>query len=363
MPIEDPNSEQNKSFENNHSTTENTPVKTPTEVTGAPNSNARNPHHPRNVKKSNLPKASFPLLGYVEIISGTIIVSVLLWIAVILLWYTAGGTIKFLGLLVTSIISLFGLIGVLWAIFLKNVWKFLGDRHHNRGRFFYKTVLITNVVALFLCGGILIWGFDPYTHQGWLTLSSSLSNSSDNYWHEQQYGENIGKCQFIDGTYHVKDMFPRSAMTCIATATDYTDFIYEVHMRIINNGDCGGLVFRADRANNKHYVFYICKDHTYCLYRNIPPQNPQDIVGCHGEVDNLSSILKGIDINTASISLAIEALGEKFVLWVNSQELDVGFDLSNEELKEGEIGVSAVSLQHITEVAFSNAKVWVFNGS
>jgi hypothetical protein len=43
--------------------------------------------------------------------------------------------------------------------------------------------------------------------------------------------------------------------------------------------------------------------------------------------------------------------------------LDEGFDFSDQELKEGEIGVTAVAGNHPTEVAFSNAKVWIFNGS
>lgn len=305
----------------------------------------------------------------VEIIGGTMIVSGLIWIGVVLLWYVASDPIKFLGLLATSVIALLGVIGALWSPF-KDIQQSLKTRHPNRGPLFYKTVLITNIVALLLSAILILVRFDPYTHLGWQALSSPFNSTNNYYWHEQlATGKSAsGDCTFdpVDGTYRVTATKPL-AHYCVATSTDYSDFIYEVQMKFIM-GNCGGIVFRADRASDNVYTFNICQNQTYCLWRFIGPFSSGKnhyLIGCNGQSGNLPMILQGNDGRTRPITLAVEARGEKFVLFVNHQILDEGFDFSDQELKEGEIGVDASSNPGTsrTEVAFSNATVWILNGA
>jgi hypothetical protein len=305
----------------------------------------------------------------VEIIGGTMIISGLIWIGIVLLWYVASDPVKFLGLLATSILALLGVIGALWSSF-KDVREYLKARHLNRGPLFYKAVLTTNIVALLLSAVLVLVRFDPYTHLGWQVLSSPFNSTNDYYWHEQlATGKSaFGNCTFdqADGTYRVTATKP-VAHYCVATSTDYSDFIYEVQMKFIV-GDCGGIVFRADRASDNDYTFNICQNQTYCLWRFIGPfatGKNHYLIGCNGQSGNLPMILQENDGRTQPITLAIEARGEKFVLFVNHQILDEGFDFSDQELKEGEIGVDASSNNGTprTEIAFSNATVWTFNGT
>ena len=303
----------------------------------------------------------------IEIVGGTVIVSGLIWIGVVLLWYVASDQTKFLGLLATSIIGLLAAIGALWPSF-KDIRDYLKNRHVNRGPLFYKAVIITNIVVPLLCVVLVLVRFDPYTHLGWQVLSSPFNSTNDYYWHDELSTSKTasGICMFDpkDGAYHVTAT-KHVNYYCVATATDYSDFIYEVQMKFIK-GDCGGIVFRADEASDNDYTFNICQDQTYCLLRFIGPFSSGKnhyLIGCNPQRGNLPLLLQGNDGRTKPITLAVEVRGEKFVLFVNHQVLDEGFDFSDQELKEGEIGVDAGDVNHPTEVAFSNATVWTLNGS
>lgn len=325
------------------------------------------PHEPHHSKSGQKPEIVSEISRYracVEITVITIGVIGLLWTGTALLYYIAGGMVAFIGFLVSGILSLSTFIGIFWPVFLKNVWTFLRNRHSKRWTLFGRVLTGSFGIAVLLFWVIVSFVFDPYHHLGWPVLNTQLS-SNDDYWHpaiNQMYGE----CNFEQASYHVT-AYSGFFHYCVATATDYTNFVYEVQMTVIQ-GNCGGLVFRANYANDKEYLFYICKDGTYCLERWDSLSISHDLLGCNAnpESGNLPQILRETSGTAKPITLAVVARGHNFELWVNYHELDVGFDSSDQELKEGQIGVAAVGFDtpyYIQpEVSFNNAKVWKLYG-
>ena len=280
----------------------------------------------------------------------------------LLLWYIAGGALAFIGLLASSIVTLSTLIGIFWKMFLRKVLKFLTKRHSIRRRLFWTASLVACVLAILAIMWAFIWQFDPYHYTGWSVLDSSLS-SYDNYWHSEINTKTNASCQFDRGAYKVTAV-PSYVHYCYASSAVFDDFIYQVQMKFLR-GECGGIVFRADPENGTLYFFEICRNLTYDFIRwdSVPAKDWQYLlVGQpdNGQPDNLKSILKNDNIQVnQSVTLAVIAKGNIFQLWVNHQELDVGFDVSARELKVGAIGVAASGPALI---AFSNAKVWTFYG-
>jgi hypothetical protein len=70
---------------------------------------------------------------------------------------------------------------------------------------------------------------NPYTYSGTLVFSDSLtSNNQGHQWDENK------NCVFTGGTYHVIAPDPHYSDYCIANATDYGNFAYQVQMKLLN---------------------------------------------------------------------------------------------------------------------------------
>jgi len=327
--------DQSEAHERGASTIPDTPHEAPLEVTiQEANSIATDgPHYSKSRQKARIVSEISRSRAYFEITVITIGVIGLLWTGTVLLYYIAGGMVAFLGFLVSTIISLSTFIGIFWPVFLKNVWNFLRNRHSKRWRLFGRVLAGSFVIAVLLFLGIVRWQFDPYHHLAWPALSDQLS-SNDDYWHSETGGDQTdGECKFDKGSYHVTAN-SGSLYFCVATVTDYANFIYEVQMTFKITSPpqspqyyCGGLVFRADYANNKEYYFEICYDGSYCLYL-YNSSNWQPLLGCYAgyNTGNLPQILKDTSVITQPITLAVVAKGNHFEFWVNYKELDVGFD-------------------------------------
>jgi hypothetical protein len=186
---------------------------------------------------------------------------------------------------------------------------------------------------------------DPYPPgSGRLALFDALSNNSLGY----NWSANPTNCVFTGGAYHVIAPDPRFFAYCTAQSTNFTNFAYEVQMKIIK-GDLGGIIFRAS-TNNNFYLFYVTQLGSYELL--LCPGNT-----CRQIVAITSSPAINRGLNSTNL-VAVVVTGTTITLFVNHQQITSVIDST---FSHGQIGVVAspfANAGHPTEVVYSNARVW-----
>ncbi len=186
---------------------------------------------------------------------------------------------------------------------------------------------------------------NPYPPgSGTLALYDRLHDESSGSGWEK--GTNI--CAFIAGVYHVIATNTRNLEHCFAQATNFSNFAYEVQMTI-TMGDVGGMIFRADSANNAYYVFYVAQNGYYSLFAC--GQTCKPLVRKFS-----SSIIQGL--NKTNL-LAVVAMGTTITLYANHQQLA---SVTDNTYNLGQIGLVASPYDRTsdpTDVVYSNAKVWI----
>ncbi len=157
-----------------------------------------------------------------------------------------------------------------------------------------------------------------------------------------------GSCAYTGGAYH--SIMPRTSyfQPCFAETPTYGNFAFQVQMTI-TQGDEGGIIFRADSANSKFYLFSISQSGAYNLFLYVDNQ------GSHAKnlLSNSSTLIKTGQNQTNIITVV--ARGANIYFFINSQYLD---GVSDGTFSSGKIGVFGESNTNPTDVAFSNAKVW-----
>ena len=121
-------------------------------------------------------------------------------------------------------------------------------------------------------------------------------------------------------------------------------------MQIIQ-GDCGGIMFRANPTHTQFYYFRVCQDGTYTLYLYVDDKNADAQTLATG---TSSAINTGL---SQTNTIAVVANGNQISLYINHAPIAGAVDSS---YTIGHIGVAAQAESSQTEVAFSNMKVWVF---
>ena len=195
---------------------------------------------------------------------------------------------------------------------------------------------------------------NPYPpYNGSLGLNDPLNGVSGGYqWQVLDGGTTGMSCLFVNGMYHVIDALHTKG-PCYATATDFSNFTYQVQMMFVRAGqtyDGGGLVIRS--SGNNYYYFEIFESGRYeftaCAGNDCThtlAQGLQEIPGFHVGLNQTNTI-------------AIVAGGNSFDLYVNGQHVAGPVSDSNATSSHGMIGVYGESSDATTEVAYSNAKVW-----
>ncbi len=166
-------------------------------------------------------------------------------------------------------------------------------------------------------------------------------NSKGNNWEEDTSN---GDCMFIHRAYDIKTT---RMEWCPAMTMDFTNFIYEVQMKIVA-GDGGGIAFRIDPKSEQHYYYFaINQDGSYSVQAD-------DIMLASG---SSSAIHRGL--NQTNLTAAV-VHGGIIELYVNLQRVAVvSAVLGSITYTHGQIGVIVTpSGSHQTEVIFQNAKVW-----
>ncbi|HEU5227331.1 MAG TPA: DnaJ C-terminal domain-containing protein [Ktedonobacteraceae bacterium] len=155
-------------------------------------------------------------------------------------------------------------------------------------------------------------------------------------------------CAFTNGEYHVtiaqKDVF----LYCSEQAADFSNFAYQVQMKIIN-GDFGGIIFRADTTNTKFYLFRIGQDGSYDLFYY------PDKEGAHAKTlisGNSALILTGANQNNL---IAAVVNNNTIDLYINKKYL---ISVNDPVLKTGKIGVIAQGGANAADVVYTHAQVW-----
>ena len=177
-------------------------------------------------------------------------------------------------------------------------------------------------------------------------FNDALSDTSgNNGWDTNINAQGNTGCQFNNGAYHALEVMRGYLQPCFAEASNFSNFAYQVTLTI-DQGDQGGIIFRANNAKSQYYLFRVGTDGSYTLERYT---NNQAIT--------LSS---GFSIAIAtgtgqSNTLAVIANKSTLALFANSTYIT---SVSDSTLTSGLIGVVALDFTLPTDVEFSNAQVW-----
>lgn len=196
------------------------------------------------------------------------------------------------------------------------------------------TVIAANPYPSYLPGNGTLAFYDPLSQPyQW----GNASNSS--------FG---GACQFTNGAYQISQSKTARFYYC-TTSSNFSNFAFEVQMRI-TQGDCGGMVFRANNSSSSLYFFEVCQTGVYKLIKYV------DNTGTNAKtlISDLSlDITTGLNVSNL---IAVVASGSTLELYVNNQKIA---STSDGSYSQGEVGLVAGSFSNPTQVAYKNAKVWV----
>ncbi len=175
-------------------------------------------------------------------------------------------------------------------------------------------------------------------------------NSNNNNW-DTSNGTTAAGCAFTNGTYHVIERQKGYFQPCLAEATNFSDFAYEVQMTV-DSGTQGGIVFRANGSQNTFYLFRIGIDGSYFL--DLYNGSTAPVLLSYGYT---AAITPGLSQQN---TIAVIAVQHSIDLYVNQQYVA---SVTNTSLTSGTIGVASFDDSVPTEIEFSNAQVWDLSGS
>lgn len=188
---------------------------------------------------------------------------------------------------------------------------------------------------------------NPYPpNTGTLTLNDLLVDNSKGYQWEQGTNSNNATCQFTANGLDVIQPKQGYFHGCVAHATDFTNFAYEVQMTTLS-GDYAGIMFCADTTRGTYYFFYIKPTGGYAL-RTL--SNDQ----FRGTLKSGSSTAIHTGLNATNL-IAVVVQNGNINLYVNRTLVD---SVSDSSYTHGAIGVFTGNDVNSAETVFSNAKVW-----
>ena len=177
-------------------------------------------------------------------------------------------------------------------------------------------------------------------------LTDPLRDNSGNHKWDQTSGRVDGMCVFTGGDYHVIEARQGFFQPCLAEATNFSDFAYQVQMTI-DTGTQDGIMFRANSITGSFYLFRIGTDSTYALdlYHN----SKLALTLSSGYSAAIATGLKQAN------EIAVIAYKRNLYLYANQQFIT---SVSDNSLDSGKIGMAAIDYSIPTQAEFSNAQVW-----
>ena len=177
-------------------------------------------------------------------------------------------------------------------------------------------------------------------------LSDPLRIQDENQWDTGTWHQG-DSCTFHGGAYHIKSVEKSYYSWCIAEVPTFHNFAFQVRMTVVE-GDGGGLVFRSDGKSGNYYYFHVGQDGSYGLAIFVATGHEHDVL-----TGTSSSIITGVGKTNV---LCVIVRGNDIALYVNKQPLAKFTDSS---YQSGQVGVVADEDSDTTDVAYSNAQVWV----
>src|SRR5258708_1026349 len=177
-------------------------------------------------------------------------------------------------------------------------------------------------------------------------LDDPLSDSTSKSHWDVTSGTVDSACVFINGTYHAIEARAGFFQPCLAEATNFSDFAYQVNMTI-DKGKEDGIIFRADSTGSSFYMFRINTSGSYALdlYRNRKFASTLT----NGYSTAITTASK------ASNMLAVVAYKGTFYLFDNQQFLT---RVTDSTLSSGKIGGAAIYYKQPTEAEVRHAPGW-----
>jgi hypothetical protein len=191
--------------------------------------------------------------------------------------------------------------------------------------------------------------YAPYT--GSIALYDPLTNNDLGHnWDVASSGANSA-CQFAGKAYQssnantAKDLY--SGTVCFAENTDFSDFTFQVQT-VLEQGMCGGVVFRGNSKTNNFDRFVICSNAWF------------DFRQCNSgycDVVFANGLFSAINTEPGAINtLAVVASGAAITLYINGKQI---ITASDSGFSEGQIGLVTSGYNATrTVAAFHNVEVW-----
>lgn len=153
-------------------------------------------------------------------------------------------------------------------------------------------------------------------------------------------------CNFTNGSYSVTVGQRGFLQPCLARATSYTNFAYQVQMTIVA-GSQGGLLFDANPTTNSYYFFHVGTDGSYAL----------DLYKGSSQAQTLTNginpaITPGLN---SPNTLAVLTKDGEIDLFANQMFIT---SVKDTQLTSGEVGVAAIDFNTPTQADFTNAQAW-----
>lgn len=188
---------------------------------------------------------------------------------------------------------------------------------------------------------------------GQIALDDPLSkNNAATTW--TIYRDKTGSCVFTGGSLHVSDFESYLPAYCDAYE-NARNFAFQVQMTILK-GDEGGITFRESIQGNglRLYEFIIDQHGFYVLNGTFPTNDTKSPFLINPLLHRSSPAIK-TGLNQPNL-LTVIAQGSTIFLYINQQFVG---EVSDSGSSSGYLGVMAWATPDPTEVAFSNAKVWL----
>ena len=183
---------------------------------------------------------------------------------------------------------------------------------------------------------------DPYPFGGQISLIDPLrtNNSSEANWDEGS--TNVGVCSFNNAAYHVTSTRKGTFKDCPERNVSLQNFVLELQMTI-TQGDCGGILFRANLNIQEFYQWEVCRDGAWRFYTYFN--------GSGG----MAPLPKGTYTPLSTNTLAIVANGSQIVLYINGQQMN---NFTNATYTSGNIALIATDRNNSTSVTYTSLRVW-----
>jgi len=176
-------------------------------------------------------------------------------------------------------------------------------------------------------------------------IADSLLNGPASLW---SVGEKPpGGCEFASDGLHVHISQPQRVFSCTSGRGSFSNFAFQVEMRILA-GDGGGMLFRGDTRAGNYYYLDVSASGIWRIFLRQKDQMAAEL----GEGTVLSPSRSG---GQAKNTLTVIARGIQMYLYINQR---FATSVQDATYTAGELGVLASETTAQTTVVYTNARIW-----